>query len=124
MRELVTCTEMSRESIHSILHKHGVCKVCWKLIPKLFTAKQKAVPFEMCQQLQEMSEHDATLFNRIITGDESLHDLPLVFTLFFQLSISLKLEKYRIFLNISRTPDLRMEILTFLFCSSISRSIQ
>ncbi len=72
MRELATCAGMSHKSVRLILHnKTGTWNVSSKFVSRVLTDEQKATGIEMCQWLLEMSEHDATLFSRIITRDES-----------------------------------------------------
>ncbi len=70
--ELATCTGTSYESsCSSLRNKLGMRKVCSKFILRVITTEQKAACVEMCQWLLEMTEHNATLFSRIIKGNES-----------------------------------------------------
>lgn len=72
VRELESDLGIPKTIVWEILtEKLGMTRVCAKFIPKLLTAEQKNLRFEIAQDNLEMVNNDENMLKKIITGDES-----------------------------------------------------
>ena len=63
---------MDRESVRSILVESlRMRKVCAKMVPRLLSDNQKTGRLDVCQDILQQLQTNATLLEKVITGDES-----------------------------------------------------
>ena len=58
-------------SAHHLVESLGYLKVCVRWVPRLLTDEHKAERVSKSSERIELSERDPTLFERLITGDET-----------------------------------------------------
>lgn len=72
IRAISELTGIDKECVRQILHdSFNMNKVCSKLVPKCLTAEQKESRKQICSDILENIENDATFLERVITCDES-----------------------------------------------------
>ena len=63
---------IDKELVRSILVDNlGMRKVCAKMVPRLLSEDQKTRRLHVCQDILQQLQTDATLLEKVITGDES-----------------------------------------------------
>ena len=63
---------INKELVRSILVDNlGMRKVCTKMVPRLLLEDQKTRQLHVCQDILQQLQTDATLLEKVITGDES-----------------------------------------------------
>jgi len=72
VRELESDLGIPKTTVWRILTENlAMARVCAKFIPKLLSAEQKNLRFEIAQDNLEMISNDKNVLKKIITGDES-----------------------------------------------------